>query len=267
MIRQTEISKNAYALGLSEKTIEKDYVLTWILHAISQSPLLACLAFKGGTAIRKLYVPDYRFSEDLDFTVIKTDTHTVDIVRMVNALFIWLAQEVNLHFAVRNQEEHQSGNFTLYLNYTGPLKAQLDKRFIKVDFSNDEKLIFPPEERQIQSSYSDCAGLIFNMKAYSMKEILIEKLRSLLSRTEPRDLFDVHFILNRQWVNIEEISFICAEKFEAKGLSPSDLHGVLDRKEKLYERYWHARLDGQMQEIPEFDTVLRETRRILSNYF
>lgn len=267
MIRQAEISKTAYALGLSERTIEKDYVLTWVLHAIAQSPLREFLAFKGGTAIKKIYVPDYRFSEDLDFTVLKGDTPTSDILQWVESLFSWLAQDVNLQLAMDHQEEHQSGNFTLYLNYTGPLQAQMDKRTLKVDFSKDEDLVFPAEDRRVQSSYSDCEALTSILKVYSMKEILIEKLRSLLSRSEPRDLFDVYFIIEHQLVNVEEISFYCPPKFETKGLSPRDLHNILDRKAEVFKQYWHSRLDGQMNEIPEFDTVLRETRRILSNHF
>ena len=58
MIRQAEISKFAYQLGLGDKTIEKDYVLTWVLFAIAQSSFRTLLAFKGGTAIKKIYIPD-----------------------------------------------------------------------------------------------------------------------------------------------------------------------------------------------------------------
>jgi predicted nucleotidyltransferase component of viral defense system len=51
MIRPAEISKLAHRLGLGDKTIEKDYILTWVLLAIAESPLNELLAFKGGTAI------------------------------------------------------------------------------------------------------------------------------------------------------------------------------------------------------------------------
>ena len=70
MILAAEISKVAQSLGLGERTIEKDYVLTWILFAIADLPLGDRLAFKGGTAIKKVYAPGYRFSEDLDFTLL-----------------------------------------------------------------------------------------------------------------------------------------------------------------------------------------------------
>ena len=49
--------------------IELDYLQSWILAAISRVPALGdSLVFKGGTALKKCYFGDYRFSEDLDFS-------------------------------------------------------------------------------------------------------------------------------------------------------------------------------------------------------
>jgi predicted nucleotidyltransferase component of viral defense system len=267
MIRQAEISKFAYQLGLGEKTIEKDYVLTWVLFALANSNFRSLLAFKGGTAIKKIYIPNYRFSEDLDFTLIESDLSNQEIIGRIEVLIPWLNQEVDLQLAVDNFVEHETGNLTIYLNYSGPLGSQMDKRSLKIDISKDEALVFPVETKPILSPYSDGSEDNGFLQVYSMKEILIEKLRSLLSRSEPRDLFDVHYILTNQLVNIEEISFYCPEKFSPKNVLPSDLRTVLDRKEKTFKQYWHQRLDGQMPEIPEFHTVVRETNRFLSSHF
>jgi len=54
----------------SEKTIEKDYVLSWLLVGMSKTKLNEVLAFKGGTALKKIYIKNFRFSEDLDFTLL-----------------------------------------------------------------------------------------------------------------------------------------------------------------------------------------------------
>ncbi|WP_237394805.1 nucleotidyl transferase AbiEii/AbiGii toxin family protein [Methylacidimicrobium sp. AP8] len=51
--------------------MEHDYCLAWILVGIARSPLRDILAFKGGTALKKCYFADYRFSADLDFTLLK----------------------------------------------------------------------------------------------------------------------------------------------------------------------------------------------------
>ena len=58
----------AHRLGVGDRVVEKDYVLSWLLVAIAESDLRGKLALKGGTALKRCYYPDYRFSEDLDFT-------------------------------------------------------------------------------------------------------------------------------------------------------------------------------------------------------
>lgn len=46
--------------------IEKDYALSYVLAGIAnQSTLSHSLIFKGGTALKKIFFGDYRFSEDL----------------------------------------------------------------------------------------------------------------------------------------------------------------------------------------------------------
>lgn len=146
-----------------------------MLLAIAASPLRDLLAFKGGTAIKKMYVPDYRFSEDLDFTLLDTQRTNADLQAAVEGLFPWLAREANITLAVRRVEEHASGTPTVYLNYVGPLQADITSRFQKVDFSRDEVLVFPPEQRQIMSPYSDCQGREAVLVAYSVEEILVRE--------------------------------------------------------------------------------------------
>ena len=75
MIPQRNISllSNRLAAGgrvrIREDILERDYCLAWLLCAFAQSDLQPVLAFKGGTALKRCYFADYRFSEDLDFTL------------------------------------------------------------------------------------------------------------------------------------------------------------------------------------------------------
>ena len=68
-------------------------------------------------------------------------------------------------------------------------------------------------------------------------------------------------------VDIEELKFSMAEKFTAKGFVVSDLNTVLEKREKVFQRLWEARLGGQMPDIPHLDTVMRETNRFLQQHF
>src|ERR1035438_259685 len=69
---QKVLQQRARKLGLPLDTVAKDYVIGHLLAAISAQPELgSALVFKGGTALKKLYFGDYRFSEDLDYTAVK----------------------------------------------------------------------------------------------------------------------------------------------------------------------------------------------------
>jgi predicted nucleotidyltransferase component of viral defense system len=71
MISKTEITAIVQSLGLTLSTVEKDYVLGWVLASMAHCSVFAKnFVFKGGTCLRKCYFENYRFSEDLDFTII-----------------------------------------------------------------------------------------------------------------------------------------------------------------------------------------------------
>ncbi len=59
---------------IPEAVIKRDYVLAWFLTGLAGHPLRDVLAFKGGTALRRCWFADYRFSEDLDFTLTRPIT-------------------------------------------------------------------------------------------------------------------------------------------------------------------------------------------------
>lgn len=56
MIGLAEIKRAAAGAGVDVATIEKDYVLSWALKGIFESALEDALVFKGGTALRKIYL-------------------------------------------------------------------------------------------------------------------------------------------------------------------------------------------------------------------
>ena len=51
MIPKAEVLQNAEERGLLATTIEKDYVLGWVLFATAQHPELSRWIFKGGTCL------------------------------------------------------------------------------------------------------------------------------------------------------------------------------------------------------------------------
>lgn len=69
MIPKIQILEHAKEQQLQATTVEKDYILGWLLYAIGSHPRLSRWIFKGGTCLKKCFFETYRFSEDLDFTI------------------------------------------------------------------------------------------------------------------------------------------------------------------------------------------------------
>lgn len=74
MIDRNELLAIANATGLTGPVVEKDYILGWLLRGIATTPeFRERWLFKGGTCLKKCYFETYRFSEDLDFTLLRSE--------------------------------------------------------------------------------------------------------------------------------------------------------------------------------------------------
>ncbi len=70
MISEAELRRHAVAAGVDVMVQDLDYGLGWFLAGLfTQTSAAQHLVFKGGTCLRKCYFANYRFSEDLDFTL------------------------------------------------------------------------------------------------------------------------------------------------------------------------------------------------------
>lgn len=69
MIPEATVKSLARNQGVDPAVIDRDHALGVVLWALSSHIREQGWIFKGGTCLRKCYFGDYRFSEDLDFTV------------------------------------------------------------------------------------------------------------------------------------------------------------------------------------------------------
>jgi len=179
--------------------IEKDYVLSKVLMALSQIGLFnQHLLFKGGTALKKFYYPEWRFSEDLDFTskskLKPEDVKTIfqEAVDKIGSLFGLSMRVLEYSQYPRTGDDLVSVQFKL--GYDGPLrKSSGQKNNVRVDIAFEENLISEPVKKKIFSGYAD--DIDSELVVYSLEEILSEKLRSILQRGKSRDYYDVWVLL------------------------------------------------------------------------
>jgi predicted nucleotidyltransferase component of viral defense system len=184
--------------NLRDDVIEKDYVLGWMLAATAQQPELTdTWVFKGGTCLRKCYYETYRFSEDLDFTVIDGGPEEPeDLLPIFTEVGERLLDQCGLEIFVDNKtfvrQKNRRGNPTTQgrVAFRGPSNSpSLPK--LKIDLTSDEAFIGPRDSRPVLHPYSDAQDMNRAVTSYSLPELLAEKVRALAERCRPRDLYDV----------------------------------------------------------------------------
>ena len=173
-----------YPLGVAEK----DYFLALVSKIIYESPLKEKLVFKGGTALYHTYLPQLRFSEDLDFTAVSATP--LEEIRGVLTAHDFL--EVKDPFA---------SEFTIKINrlkYVGPL---VNPNSLKIEVDCAQNVVLPARDMEYRNVY----GVQTNVRVMELREILAEKIRAASGRARHRDFYDVAMILDAHELNLGEI--------------------------------------------------------------
>ena len=257
MIGRPEIQRLARASGVDERTQERDYVLTWLLAGMAHEDM--CLVFKGGTCLRRCYIRDYRYSEDLDFTLAECAAR-VTAADAVSAWCRFVGDEAGIQADATADDA--LGARRAWVSFTGPLGARREKA-IKVDLADDEQIMEAIVRRPLFSEYSDLPDGTSEVLAYALTEIWAEKVRSLMQRAEPRDAYDLAALADLDDHLPGEALAVFERKARAKGLDPMNLGARLDARERTLARMWDDRLRDQVIEAPPFDATWRKVRRVL----
>ena len=163
MIPKAEVLTTAEDSGLLPTTVEKDYVLGWVLFGFANQDGLNEWAFKGGTCLKKCYFDTYRFSEDLDFTAPGGGLYgNTEIQKALTEVAGWVQRDAGIEFPLDRLTIEELTNkrgeqtFQAKLTYAGPLGlAKKSLQRIKFDITQDEIVVDPPERRDVYHPYSD----------------------------------------------------------------------------------------------------------------
>ena len=292
MIKPGEIQQKARAVGVRDQQIEKDYILSWILKGIAQHEQLSkVIAFKGGTVLKKIYFEDYRFSEDLDFTLINNETfpkiamnevHTnkkegsieplknkvlfnqisnEQIFEWFRETFDYIKEEANISLEIIDNNEHEDGGINFYISYIGPLGGQGNNKRVKIDISRSEQLVFEPVMKDVFIGYSDVEE--HQLLCYPLEEVLVEKMRSVMQRMQARDFYDIWYLLEQHGMDIDFYLNEFETKCKSKELNHTDFPKKLAERLQQYKGRWQSSMSEQIKDLPDFDQVEREVQRHL----
>ncbi|MEI7579201.1 MAG: nucleotidyl transferase AbiEii/AbiGii toxin family protein [bacterium] len=204
---------------------EKDYFLALTLKTIYESDLKNRLVFKGGTALHHFYLPQYRFSEDLDFT--STD------------------QKVTIEDVRKVFKNHS--NFIIKKDYVSPITVKVEKlqysgilaqpSSLKIDISNVKNLVLPVIERK----YKNVWRLDVQAKVMDILEICAEKLSATSGRIRYRDFYDIYLITQELKIKINDAVELLHKKNIEKPIS-----------KKLILKNWQV---AKNTKIDDLDTI------------
>ena len=261
MISRSELQRLANREKVALGTLEKDYVLTEVLKALSRViSLNDILVFKGGTALRKIYFTDWRYSEDLDFTV-KHDIKEEELRLLLDEWYSQVEQTVQIRLTTKMLHK-PNGYARVRAQFIGPLAYP---GMIFMDLSFDEPLCLDPEKRPILSEPFLSEGQ--KVLAYPLEELLAEKIRSLSERGKSRDYYDVWRLLKEKSskLDFEVLGDVLAKKLRHKHIVFTSVNDFLPKDINKLNQYWGSELKQQINQLPSLNAVIEELQNMLTN--
>ena len=217
MISSDEVKQISIELGVPLPNVEKDYVMGWLLWGIYNNQEAGNnLVLKGGNCLRKIYFPDSRFSDDLDFTAYRLETsdifrgHLASICDSVSRASGIEFDSQNIAVQLKDTPDQESKAIDARVYFKGFAGDSSLTMRIKFDVSEYEKIVLPVQQHPVLHHYSDSNLLKVSVATYSLEEVLAEKLRSWIQRTRARDLFDVVKIIQSKAIPINKRQILSA---------------------------------------------------------
>jgi predicted nucleotidyltransferase component of viral defense system len=275
VIRKQDILDRAAEWQLRVDVVEKDYVLGWLLAAVaSHSETSTNWVFKGGTCLKKCYFETYRFSEDLDFSLTPQALYTAHELRQALLEVALIAHELSgIEFPpdlVAVRERTDKGGRTTFegkLGYRGPLAAPFHPRIL-FDLTQHEPILAARASCPVFHPYPDELPAGRQVTAYALDELFAEKLRALVERTRPRDLYDIGFMIENHSgsLNLDLARDLFRGKCRAKDLVPpksTDIVAAVRANEELVSE-WSNMLAHQLPQLPPLPPMLDRLPTLLA---
>ncbi|MES2615116.1 MAG: nucleotidyl transferase AbiEii/AbiGii toxin family protein [Bdellovibrionota bacterium] len=272
MITIDEIRTVAAQVGLSNNVVEKDYVLGWLLWGIYHHPIAGKdWVFKGGTCLKKCYLETHRFSEDLDFSYRGLEQPSVEsLTQILKEISEHVLDESGVEFPKASVQfeifKNPRDSFSIQggIKYRGPVRPQVglaQMPRIKIDITLDEPVVLDPVVKPVKHNYSDFPANGISILSYCYEEVFAEKLRALVQRLRPRDLYDVVHLYKQTELNPrkEIILSTLESKCRLRGIAIPTMAAIETHANRsLLASEWENQLKHQISNLPSFQNFLSE---------
>lgn len=223
--RESILEWNEFLPWQDKAMVEQDLIISRALVAIFSDEFLASnLAFRGGTALHKLYLsPQPRYSEDIDLVQINAGPIKPIMYRLGEVL------EFLPNRVTKQKRYNNTMLFRLESEFPPVVPIRLKIEINCFEHFNELGLVKIPFEINNSWFSGKC-----EITTYSLNELLGTKLRALYQRRKGRDLFDLYVALTKSVANAEEI-IRCYHRYIGFSVAqpPTKKQFLLNMEEKM----------------------------------
>lgn len=226
MLTRQQLQRIAQRERIGLQAQERDYLQHLVLALVYART--QALVFKGGTALRIVYRGG-RYSEDLDFNVTTS-------VAEAQRLWTDVIHDLERYgIAAERREAWQSeAGYSFDVSFRGPLYDGRDrtKGKVRVDLSLRGEAVETQREL-VSPEYDDVRPFVATV--LTPEHLVAEKVRALLVRGKPRDVYDLWLMRGKGW----RVDWLLVDRklalYDLK-FSPDRLAAALDRVARDWER-------------------------------
>lgn len=233
----------------NNEQIEQDLIICRILVAIFSNDFLkANLAFRGGTALHKLYLdPPPRYSEDIDLVQI----HAGPIKPILDKI-----EKVITFFEEKRSVRQKTNNNTIIYYFTSEFPPAKRMK-IKVEINCREHFnllgwMYMPFHIESGWFTGGC-----EITTYHLEELLGTKLRALYQRKKGRDLFDLYYANQQRKPALDKIRHCYKEYMNVDvDKPPTAKQFLINLNEKKKSSLFSGDMEGLLRDGIEYDEKL-----------
>jgi len=246
--------------NVSPEIIEKDYFIELVLFYFSKSSSLCeNFVFRGGTALKKVYSPEYRFSEDLDFVIDNKKEMNV-----YQDIIIQILQKISTDYPIKIDKRSifERDRLQLFIIYDIIPDIKGIKE-LKVDILKDY-YIPKHEGKRLLFSYPEFKNKNLILETYALESVVCDKIGRILDvDNEPRDLYDLWYLLKLN-LDIKTVREEFKNKYGYRILISNLLREIVKDD---YKQNWENRLIHQIFDLPDFDMLIKDLNKLIKKKF
>ena len=228
----------------TNEQIEQDLVICRALVEIFNNKYLAeRLAFRGGTALHKLYLePQPRYSEDIDLVQIKS-APIGEILDHLREALSFLGK-ANL----------DTGDMMITLRFKFQAETSDTKLKLKIETNCREHFTELGWQKKDFSVKSDWFTGSCQLTTYKIEELLGTKLRALYQRRKGRDLYDLYKALTHSSIDTKAV-VACFKKYieHSVGEIPSQKEFIKNMERKIKHQEFLADILSLLRSDEKYD--------------